>query len=106
MTAGFSRVSECWPFMEMGGTEFATATLFGRMHSHKGLKGYGEIPPKVLAYMEKHAPEYLTVPAGWDIGNQRVDTWRAYAQDIAPENPDYEWEPSGFPVPSGSGAKG
>ncbi len=105
MTAGFSRISECWPFMEMGSTEFADATLFGRMHSHKGLKGYGEVPPKVLAYVEKHAPEYLTVPDGWDIENHRIDTWRAYAQDIPPENPDYDWQPSEFVVPSGKGAR-
>jgi hypothetical protein len=106
MTAGFSRISECWPFMQMSGSEFADVTLFGRMHSHKGLKGYGEVPPKVLAYIEKHAPEYLTLPDHWDITNKRVDTWKAYAQDIPPENPDYEWEPSGFTVPSGSGSKG
>jgi len=104
MTAGFSRVSECWPFMEMGGTEFEDAVLFGRMHSHKGLQGYDDVPPKVLAYIEKHAPEYLTLPDNWDIGNKRVDTWKAYAQDIPPENSDYAWEPSNFIVPSGKGA--
>jgi len=104
MTAGFSRTSECWPFMQMGGTPFADAVLFGRMHSHKGLAGYGEVPPKVLAYIEKHAPEYLTLPDEWDIDNRRVDTWKAYAQDIPPENPDYDWAPSGFRLPSGKGA--
>ena len=31
--------------------------VFGRMFSHKGLKGPGDIPPKVLAYIEKHAPD-------------------------------------------------
>ncbi len=106
MTAGFSRISECWPFMEMGGTGFAGVTLFGRMHSHKGLSGYGEVPPKVLAYIEKHAPEFLTLPDGWDAGNQRVDTWKAYAQDVPPENPDYPWQPSAFKVPTGKGARG
>jgi len=104
MTAGFSRISECWPFMEFGGTEFADATMFGRMHSHKGLKGYDEVPPKVLAYIEKHAPEFLTLPDSWEIVNKRVDTWKAYAQDIPPENPDYKWEPSSFVVPTGKGA--
>lgn len=104
MTAGFSRISECWPFMEMGGTEFADVTLFGRMHSHKGLPGYQEVPPKVLNYIEKNAPEFLTLPDEWDIGNKRVDTWKAYAQDIPPENPNYEWEPSDFKVPSGKGS--
>lgn len=104
MTAGFSRVSECWPFMEMGNTEFSGATLFGRMHSHKGLKGYGDVPPKILAYIEKHAPEYLTLPDGWDISNKRIDTWKAYAQDIAPETPGYRWTPSEFRLPSGKGS--
>ena len=103
MTAGFSRISECWPFMQMGGSEFADATLSGRMHSHKGLGGYDEVPPKVLAYIEKHAPEFLTLPDDWKAGNKRVDTWKAYAQDIPPENPDYAWEASDFAVPSGSG---
>ena len=104
MTAGFSRISECWPFMQMGGTEFADATLFGRMHSHKGLYGTAEVPPKVLAYIEKYAPEYLTLPDHWNIGSSRLDTWTTYAQDIPPENPDYEWEPTKFHVPTGSGA--
>ena len=90
MTAGFSRVSECWPFMEMGGTEFADVTLFGRMHSHKGLYGTAEVPPKVLAYVEKYAPEYLTLPDHWNIGSERIDTWSTYALDIPPENPDYD----------------
>jgi hypothetical protein len=75
------------------------------MHSHKGLKGTAEVPPKVLAYVEKHAPNYLTVPDDWTIGNQRVDTWKAYAQDIQPENPDYEWAPSEFALPSGKGSR-
>jgi len=104
--AGFSRVSQCWPFMEMGGTPFADATLFGRMFSHKGLPGYGDVPPKVLAYVEKHAPEFLTVPDHWEPDNTRVDTWKAYAQDVPPENADYEWEGSEFRVPSGKGAGG
>ena len=63
------------------------------------------MPPKVLAYIEKHAPDYLTVPDHWDLGNKRVDTWRAYSQDIRPENPDYDWQPVEYPVPTGRGAK-
>jgi hypothetical protein len=101
-TAGFTRVSQCWPFMEMGGTPWADATLFGRMFSHKGI-GLADVPPKVLAYIEKHAPEFLTVPPGWEPDNSRVDTWKAYAQDIPPEAPGYPWKPSGFRVPSGRG---
>jgi len=103
--AGFTRVSECWPFMQMGGTEYAGATLFGRMFSHKGLKGLDDVPPKVRAYIEKHAPQFLTVPDGWVPDNSRVDTWKAYAQDIPPEAAGYPWKPSTFKVPSGSGQK-
>ena len=103
--AGFTRVSECWPFMQMGGTEYAGATLFGRMFSHKGLKGLDDVPPKVRAYIEKHAPQFLTVPDGWVPDSSRVDTWKAYAQDIPPEAAGYPWKPSTFKVPSGSGQK-
>jgi len=105
MTAGFSRISECWPFMQMGGTEYADIDIFGRMHSHKGLKSYGEVPPKLLAYVEKNAPEYLELPDHWNMNTSRVDTWKAYAQDIPAENPDYNWQPTDFHVPSGSGAR-
>lgn len=105
-TAGFTRISECWPFMQMGGTPFAGSSLLGRMFSHKGLKGTDDVPPKVRAYIEKHAPEYLTVPDGWVPDASRVDTWKAYAQDIPPEAPGYEWKASAFKVPSGSGRRG
>jgi hypothetical protein len=102
-TAGFTRLSECWPFMQMGGTPWAGITLFGRMFSHKGLGGHRDVPPKVLAYIEKHTPESLTVPDGWTPDASRLDTWKAYAADVAPENPEYPWQPSKFLVPTGQG---
>ncbi len=106
MVAGFSRISQFWPFMEMGGTPYADGSLFGRMFSHKGLPGYGDVPPKVLAYIEKNAPEFLEIPEGWEPNNARVETWKAYALDVPPENPDYQgWEPSPFEVPTGRGAR-
>ncbi len=104
-TAGFSRISQFWPFMEMGGTPYANGSLFGRMFSHKGLAGYEEVPPKLLAYIEKHSPESLTLPDTWELDNSRVETWKAYAEDVPPENPDYEWAPSDFKVPTGRGAR-
>ncbi len=104
--AGFSRISQFWPFMEMGGTEFENGSLFGRMFSHKGLNGYGDVPPKVLAYIEKNAPEFLEIPEGWEPDNHRVETWKAYALDVAPENPDYDWEPTDFNPPTGRGNRG
>jgi hypothetical protein len=112
MRAGFSRLSECWPWMRMGRHEYRGLTLFGRMHSHKGLAGPGDIAPKVLAYIEKHAPEYLTLPDRWESDNKRVETWGAFVQDVPPENPGYEWRaktlrPPGFKgPPSGLGRIG
>ncbi len=106
MVAGFSRISQFWPFMEMGGTPYAEGSLFGRMFSHKGLPGTDDVPPKVLAYIEKNAPEFLEIPEGWEPNNARVETWKAYALDVPPENSDYEgWEPSSFKVPTGRGAR-
>ncbi|MAF83861.1 MAG: DUF1838 family protein [Gammaproteobacteria bacterium] len=105
LTAGFSRISQFWPFMEMGGTPYANGSLFGRMFSHKGLSGYDDVPPKVLAYLEKHAPDFLTLPDHWNINTRRVETWKAYAYDVPPENPDYEWQPDDFNVPTGKGSK-
>ena len=102
-TAGFTRLSECWPFMQMGGTAFAGATLFGRMFSHKGLNGLDDVPPKVRAYVEKHAPEFLTVPDGWTPDNSRVDTWKAYPRTSAGKF-RYPWKPSTFKVPSAADA--
>ncbi|MEZ5514671.1 MAG: DUF1838 family protein [Steroidobacteraceae bacterium] len=114
MRAGFARMSECWPWMRMGKHEHRGLTLFGRMHSHKGLPGTAEVPPKVLAYIEKHAPEYLTLPASWESpsSNRRIETWGAFAQDVPPETPGYDWtakakRPPGFKgPPTGLGRRG
>ena len=59
--------------------------LFGRMHSHKTQLGLQEIPPKVLAYCEKHYPEYLEAPTDWDDGFP-IGTWESYAKKMPPEN--------------------
>ena len=113
MRASFARLSECWPWMRMGKHEQRGLTLFGRMHSHKGLGGTKDVPPKVLAYLEKHAPEFLTLPPGWpEPQNSRLETWGAFAQDVPPETPGYEWKakarrPSTFKgPPTGLGRKG
>ncbi len=83
--AGFSRLGQWWPWMRMGGHELAeSGVVFGRMFSHKGLKGPGDIPPKVLTYIEKHAPEYLTVPEHWPNVNPH-GTWEAFAREVPRE---------------------
>ena len=115
MRAGFSRLSECWPWMRMGQHPLRGLTLFGRMHSHKGLAGTGDVPPKVLTYLQKHAPEYLTLPKGWAAipsPNKRVETWGAYSMDVPPETAGYDWQaralrPAGFAgPPTGAGRRG
>jgi hypothetical protein len=82
--AGFSRVSQWWPWMHMGEHEHKDEVLFGRMFSHKGLPDFGDVPPKVLAYIEKNVPEYLEVPDHWPEVMPK-GTWEAYAEEVAPE---------------------
>lgn len=112
MRAGFSRLSECWPWMRMGRSEHRAATLFGRMHSHKGLPGTAEVPPKVLRYIEKNAPDFLTLPASWGGANKRVETWGAFAMDVPPETSGYDWkaralrDPAFAGPPTGLGRRG
>ncbi|MDX2224342.1 MAG: DUF1838 family protein [Rhodospirillaceae bacterium] len=109
-TAGFSRLSQPWPFMKMGGERFKDAVVFGRMFSHKGYAGTAEVPPKVLAYIEKNAPRYLELPPEWPVRrNPRLDTWMAFAQDVPPENKAHPWtktqlDPAVVP-PTGLGAR-
>ena len=110
MIAGFSRQSEPWPFMRLGGTPYADIVITGRMHSHKGLNGTDDVPRKVLDYIEKHAPEYLTLPNDWPVTNARIDTWSAFAADVPPETPGYEWKEKNKDrtkrPPTGLGARG
>ena len=54
------------------------------MFSHKGLRDYGDVPPKVLAYIEKHAPSFLVPPEDWPQSMPR-GTWEAYAEEVPPE---------------------
>jgi hypothetical protein len=82
--AGFSRLSQWWPWMRMGGSGLEKEVLFGRMFSHKGLPDYGDVPPKVLAYIEKHAPECLEPPPDWPQITP-IGTWEAFARDAPPE---------------------
>lgn len=81
---GFSRLSPWWPWMRMGGSGIEGG-LFGRMHSHKSNRGYEDIPPAILAYVQRHHPEYLQPCDDWDDGFP-IGTWEAYAQQIPAEN--------------------
>ncbi len=83
--AGFSRVSQWWPWMRMGKHAYKDEVLFGRMFSHKGLQDFGDVPPKVLAYIEKNAPEFLEVPDYWPEVLPK-GTWEAFAEEVPPES--------------------
>mgnify|MGYP002623848000 CR=1 FL=1 len=88
--AGFTRISPFWPWMKMGGSGFEHGKLLGRSFSFKEYtSGFGNMPPKLLAYVEKKYPEYLEAPDDWDDGAPK-ETWAAYAERVPPENPDYE----------------
>ena len=82
--AGFSRVSEWWPWMRMGESRYKDGVIFGRMHSHKGLPGYQDLPEKLLRYIEKNHPESLQVPDDW-TDKRPVGTWEKYAAEVSPE---------------------
>lgn len=82
--ASFSRLSQWWPWMHMGQHQHRDQVLFGRMFSHKGLPDCGDVPPKVLAYIEKHAPDYLQPPDYWPQVMPK-GTWEAYAEEVPPE---------------------
>ncbi|MEC9375314.1 MAG: DUF1838 family protein [Pseudomonadota bacterium] len=82
--AGFSRVSQWWPWMRMGKHEHKDEVLFGRMFSHKGLKNYADVPKKVLAHIEKNAPDYLDPPNYWPEVTPK-GTWEAFAEEVPPE---------------------
>ncbi len=82
--AGFSRVSEWWPWMLMGGNKYQDGVLFGRMFSHKGLPGYQDIPAKLLDYLEKKHPTYLEVPDQWTNVRPK-STWENYSAQVPPE---------------------
>ena len=59
--------------------------LFRRMHSHKSNSGHDDIPAKVLAYAEKHHPQYLEPCSDWDDGAP-IGTWEAFARDVPAES--------------------
>jgi hypothetical protein len=106
---GFSRQGNWWPWMKMGQSKYRDGVLLGRMFTHKGLGGYDDVPPQILKYLEKHAPQYLEPPPDFTIRTDRMDVMKAYVQDIPPEVPGYEWtqkrKNDADKPPTGAGAK-
>jgi hypothetical protein len=70
--------------MRMGEHEYRDKVLFGRMFCHKGLADYWDVLPKVLSYIEEHAPEYMEVPDHWPEVSPK-GTWEAFAEEVPPE---------------------
>jgi len=107
--AGFSRQSNWWPWMKMGGSKYQDGVMISRMFSHKGLKGTADVHPKILKYIEKHAPHYLEPPKDFTTRNDRIDVQKAYVQDIPPEVPGYDWmqkrKSDADKPPTGSGSR-
>jgi hypothetical protein len=80
---GFSRMGPWWPWMRMGQSG-VKGYVFGRMHSIKTNRGFDDISPKVLAYAQKHHPQFLETCTDWDDGFP-IGTWEAFARDVPPE---------------------
>ena len=87
--SGFTRISPFWPWMKMGGSGFEDGKMLGRSHSFKeDIEGMSNIPPKLLAYVEKKYPDFLEPCEDWDDGKPK-ETWAAYAEQVPPETPGY-----------------
>ena len=56
--------------------------LLGHMNSHKSNNGLVDIPPKVLAYAEKHHPYYLEICTDWHDGFP-IRTLAAFAPEVS-----------------------
>lgn len=86
---GFTRISPFWPWMRMGGSGMEDGKMMGRSFSFKeDIDGLGNIPRKVLDYVEKNYPDYLEPCDDWDDGAPK-ETWAAFAEQVPPETPGY-----------------
>lgn len=77
----WARISMWLPFMEMGNRP---GQMLYHSQSFKLMNGAADIPPKILAYMEKNHPEYLEAPREWLGMAQNENTW-TYAKKIIDE---------------------
>jgi hypothetical protein len=85
--AGFSRVSPWWPWMRMGdgrGGQVAEGVMTGRLFSRSVRRGLDDIPRPLLERIERDCPDYLELPADWEVG-PILSSWEAYARDTPPE---------------------
>jgi hypothetical protein len=82
-TAGFTRISPWWPWMQMGESGI-DGVLFGRMISVKADGRPDNVPKSIYDYVSQHHPDFLESPEDWDDG-QPIGTWEAYARQVPPE---------------------
>lgn len=76
--AGFSRVSPWWPWMRMGESG-VDGVMFGRLFSRTTHRGRDDVPPKLLARIERDCPDYLDHAEDWDEG-PILSSWEAFAR--------------------------
>lgn len=80
-TGSWQKVAPWHPWMLMDnrpGGIFGVTNVFS-------MKGVEQLPPHVLAYTEKHYPEYLTAPTEWEEPN--MTTWETFAAERTPAPP-------------------
>ncbi len=85
--AGFTRQAPWWPWMMMGQSG-VQGVLFGRMHSYQITGSYEDVPPAILARVERERPDLLEEPTdGPDEGVR--GTLEAYSEEVPPEVEGY-----------------
>lgn len=77
-TGAWNRLAPWLPWMLMGGRE---GHLFYRCNTRK-LTRFEELPQDVLAYTEKHYPEYLVYETPWKLPNE--SSWEVYKRERKP----------------------
>ncbi|MGI9291942.1 MAG: DUF1838 family protein [Gammaproteobacteria bacterium] len=84
-TTSWVRVAGWIPFMEMGDRP---GQVVFHSHAYKMKEGAAQLPPKVLAYLEKNAPEYLVSPTEWTTPGQRVTVFNHSKKVIDERRPN------------------
>ena len=74
----WARVGMWLPFMEMGDLP---GVMIYHSQSFKFKQGKSQIPAKILAYTEKHYPQYLEEPKEWKEQRENENTW-TYSKKI------------------------
>jgi hypothetical protein len=77
----WARISGWQPFMEMGNRP---GQMVFHSHSYKLMNGAAGLPPKIRAWIEQRAPEYLEAPREWTPPSESIGVWK-YSKKIIDE---------------------